>query len=562
MRTIGDITHTCLIILFLIVGSAAQDDAQNVLLSSSSTIEGHWEWRGAGGWQRIAFDLQVVNERLTGTITMGDGLLDGGEGLPTPGVGAPVPPRLGPDLERDVPLTDVPLEEFWRYYVPSVSFEVQNGHVDGNTFEFDQIVYMFETPRVDGAPLWCCFTPADLLHYSGVVSGNRMSVSRESTAEKKETRFLGNHRFEFVATRFGEVSPVQIETPPAADTDVLRRKSVSVAVVDSAGNPVSNLGRGDFRILEGRTEAVIERFTRPEAPRNLMILVDRSLTWLSRDNLPPALLTEWDEYQIAMYTALSDAILSSFDQMQPSDHVAAAIFEESIDIALSWQNAGSDRKVDMTPLLITPNGPKDLYGAVAWALDNSERFESTHVLIFTDGRDGRLHARWFRNSDGQYVLDPLFGLTDLGEWTEFRTHLHDLVESGVSISFVAVNTDHTPQFSYDLVTSLGDRSEGVGYTWPMFAGVSELYPGATAVLSQYLSRIRARMESLALASGGRLWLVEEPQEALAIMANLPHLLNLGRGYTLEYQPSDPNASAEVTVRVSDPTLRVIPLREE
>jgi hypothetical protein len=259
-----------------------------------------------------------------------------------------------------------------------------------------------------------------------------------------------------------------------------------------------------------------------------------------------------------MNSALGNAILSSFFRMRPHDVVGITVFEELIEPVLPWRLATPGRPIDLdiTPLLIAPDGTKNLYGTLRSVLEAPGRPQGrTAVVVFTDGRDGRLAARWLRNEPGRVVMDPAFGLPDEGEREEFSQLLRTVGASGATVFFVAVNTDYRPEFLHEMIASWRNP-------WPVgTTEITGLYPGAAPVLDEYLGRVHSRMEDIASVSGGAVLLMREPGEALAILARLPEYLGVGLAYTLEYPSPGLTVSPEITFQVRDETLRVVPLRD-
>src|SRR4030095_507284 len=136
------------------------------------------------------------------------------------------------------------------------------------------------------------------------------------------------------------------------------------------------------------------------------------------------------------------------------------------------------------------------------------------VIIFTDGRDGRLTPQWLRNGESQEVFDPLFGLPDTGEAEEFVKVLDVAHASAVRFFFLAFNTDQPPSF----------RGRPV----------SGLYPGAKEAITDYVSRARSRMNRMAEATDGELLYGDGAQEAIQAYQNLHRILELDSRYTIEY----------------------------
>jgi hypothetical protein len=193
--------------------------------------------------------------------------------------------------------------------------------------------------------------------------------------------------------------------------------------------------------------------------------------------------------------------------------------------------------VQLNPVIRQPRGLKDLHGAIDWALSELEGAKGrSAVILFTDGRDGRLAPSWFMNDRGEEIFDPLFGLADEGESAEFLELLEAVRGSGARLYFLSGRTDRPPDF----------------------AGrpISGLFPGAKEAVADYHSRVRLRMERFAEASDGFVFYGNGPETAVAQFQLLYDILFLGSRYSLMYEPAAGDAPGKIEVRMRDPGLRV------
>jgi hypothetical protein len=164
------------------------------------------------------------------------------------------------------------------------------------------------------------------------------------------------------------------------------------------------------------------------------------------------------------------------------------------------------------------------------------------LIVFTDGRDGRLSPIWFRDSRQREVLDPLFGLVDEGEAQEFSETLDILKQSGVKLHFIVINSDLDPEFGPAVV---GRR-------------ISGLYPGSTEGIRDYIAGVRSRLKQLAEISGGRVLYGNNSQDGSLLYRDLHQELGIGKLYTLEFLAAKPADGAFRTVEavVADQSLRL------
>jgi hypothetical protein len=199
---------------------------------------------------------------------------------------------------------------------------------------------------------------------------------------------------------------------------------------------------------------------------------------------------------------------------------------------------GKQQDVQLGAVVRPPQGQKDLYGAIQWAITRMKGVSGRKaVILFTDGRDGRLAPQWFMNEDQQEIFDPLFGIVDSGEAEEFKELSEAVQASGVRFFFVAVNVNRTPDF----------RGRPV----------SRLFPGARDAIANYTARVRVRMERLAQASAGVVLYGNRPEDAIGAFSGLYNQLVLGARYTLEYSSGLASGDHEssLQVQVSGEKLR-------
>jgi hypothetical protein len=191
--------------------------------------------------------------------------------------------------------------------------------------------------------------------------------------------------------------------------------------------------------------------------------------------------------------------------------------------------------VNIGDVLQPPTGQKDVYGMLRWAVTQFSNVKGRKsAVIFTDGRDGRLSPRWFRDSRQREVLDPLFGIVNEGELEEFAAVLSCVEQSGVKLHFIVINSDQDPEFGPAVV---GRR-------------ISGLYPGSTEGILDYVRGVRSRLKQLAEASGGRVLYGNTPQDALALYRDLHLELGIGKAYTLEFLSAKPTDGSFRTIEAS------------
>jgi hypothetical protein len=115
-------------------------------------------------------------------------------------------------------------------------------------------------------------------------------------------------------------------------------------------------------------------------------------------------------YVAESWRRMVESVSRFLAHLGPRDRVAIAVFEDKVETLMDWRYArsGQVQEVRMNPQ--ESRGPKDLYGAIEWATRKLQGESGRKaVIIFTDGRDGRLAPQWFRMRIEE-VFDPFFGL--------------------------------------------------------------------------------------------------------------------------------------------------------
>lgn len=316
------------------------------------------------------------------------------------------------------------------------------------------------------------------------------------------------------------------------------RFALDAIVLDPSGNPVTDLKPDRFTLRESGEIRTVHRVSPVSTPWSVLMMFDHNLTWLQGDGTRST-----DRDVTALWQSLGRGITRFLGSLAPADRISMAAFEDKIDVMLEWRNArtGQPQEILMNPLLHPPAGDKDVYGAIRWAINRLKTETGRKAaIVFTDGRDARLAPQWLVNRDRQEVLDPLYGVTDTAEASEFVEIMDAVAASGVRFYFIMVTSTQPPDF----------RGRPI----------SRLFPGSAEAVASYLSKIRTRMEKLAESSGGSVLYSQSPEAAIASYESLYQALQLGNRYTLEYTSSRPPGAAlsRPTVDVGDRTLRVFP----
>jgi Ca-activated chloride channel family protein len=143
---------------------------------------------------------------------------------------------------------------------------------------------------------------------------------------------------------------------------------VYAAVVDSAGNPVTGLTRGDFTVLEDGAPQALSAFAEGDFPLSVAVGLDRSF---SMAKLLPTELS-------AARTLLGD--------LRPQDQSTLIAIGSEIEIAAPLS---SSRGAQMAALgALKPWGTTGLYDAIIAAIDAIQSAKGRRALVLlSDGND-------------------------------------------------------------------------------------------------------------------------------------------------------------------------------
>jgi hypothetical protein len=317
--------------------------------------------------------------------------------------------------------------------------------------------------------------------------------------------------------------------------------SIDVVVRDQSGTPVKTLARDSFTLLEGTEVRDIQSFSSPDTPWNILLLFDHSLTWLQSDDRRRSSPT----YIVDTWRAMAESIGRFLAHLKPGDRAAIAAFEDSVEMLMDWRNAQSGKPLDvrLNAVVEPPKGLKNFYGAMEWAAGQFQGAKGRKaVIVFTDGRDGRLAPQWLMNENREEIFDPLFGLPDSGETEEFQKTSEAVRSSGVRFYFLTVKNSHPPDF----------------------AGrpLSGLFPGAVAAVDDYGAKVQRRLERLAELSHGYVLYAGAADDAIAGYSGLYGGLMLDSMYTIEFSrsPHSEVLPEPIRIRMKEENLRVFNLR--
>ncbi len=294
--------------------------------------------------------------------------------------------------------------------------------------------------------------------------------------------------------------------------------SVDVSVTDDDGRPVAGLAPDDFEIRENGIPQSIEYFGPSTTPYHTYILVDVSG---STEN-------QWD----FMRRAISRFVAT----LAPWDRISIGVFGQTLTTLSPWNPPGSQSLSALAPILeLEPlGGTTELYRSLEDVVDDAFDgiTERKAIVVLTDGRDSSLYLELAQQNR----------LREMEDDRQFRSAYRRVAESGVTVFFVAVNTDQ------NLESDNGGADE--------YRNLGIIF-GDSPWPERYLEAVRLRMERLAEVSGGQVFFprsiadVETPFGEIASALNEAYSL----GYAPERRDGDPLRRIEVRVPGSPYEIR-------
>ncbi len=291
---------------------------------------------------------------------------------------------------------------------------------------------------------------------------------------------------------------------------------VDVTVEDAEGNLVSDLPQDAFEIYEDGVRQDIRNFSPVSTPYNVYLLFDRSGSTQHK------------------WTFMEKAVAGFVANLRPQDRLAISTFDYKLESQLEW--TGDRRKAArVLARLATPKalGETHLYDAVERALRREFKTVAGRraLVVLTDGRDTSLYRELARTSH----------FLDFSSDRVFQKALKAAREERIPVYFIALNTD----LNLDLNSP---RDE--------YQNLNILFPN-TAIPQRYLGQVRARMETMAGASGGRMLFPNRIEEIVPLYQQIGQ--KLGMSYSLGYVSSNAAATMafrKIEVRLRDRNLRV------
>src|SRR5690349_15734147 len=310
---------------------------------------------------------------------------------------------------------------------------------------------------------------------------------------------------------FNTATAQQVDDVVRTETSLVQ---LNVGVVDKQGRPVTSLSRNDFVIYEDGVKQAIQHFEPAEAPFSLVLLLDMSGSTLN------------------FRQQLKLASQRFLDALAPEDRVAVVQFNAKVK---SLSGFSMDRQKTAYAIEIADGaGETHFYDALKYALRELEKEGKRRkaIVVLTDGLDTHL-----RNADRATLVDVQTDDEALAK-----------IKPDANADFASVLAD-------------ADRSGMTIYPLVSLPGVQKRLPSPSPNITGIYAAARARLQSLADRTGGRLNEINR----LEYMAQLYREVaaNLRTLYTVAYQAPGERVRGKwheirVEVMQSDLTARTKP----
>jgi len=293
--------------------------------------------------------------------------------------------------------------------------------------------------------------------------------------------------------------------------------SVDVMVQDAGGKLINDLSANAFSVYENGIRQEIVHFLPVSTPYNILLLFDRSGSTQDK------------------WLLMQRAVTGFIAGLRPQDRIQIATFDYELETQLSWT---SDRRkaLGILPQLTRANqiGGTDFYDSVERTL--RREFKKTDgrraLVVLTDGRDTSLYKDAVNKNR---LLEPKND-------RPYQRLLKLARTRRIPIYFVAFNTDKN--FQPNVIG--GDE----------YRSLKVIFPNSS-LPDRYLTGVRARMEEVAEASGGRVLFPDQLEDIVPLYQQIGN--ELGTSYTLGYISSNDaidGSFRRIEVHAKDASVRL------
>jgi VWFA-related protein len=156
-----------------------------------------------------------------------------------------------------------------------------------------------------------------------------------------------------------------------SDTNVV---NVDVQVIDNRGNPIPNLTKANFRILEDNVPQTVTQFSIGEAPLTIAMVIEFSARFQAF-------------YSSGWYETLT-ASYGFVQQLKPEDYVAVIAYDLQTTILSDFSNDRSKTMQALGRMRIPGFSESDMFDAVNETADRMSKIEGRKsILLISSGID-------------------------------------------------------------------------------------------------------------------------------------------------------------------------------
>jgi VWFA-related protein len=156
-----------------------------------------------------------------------------------------------------------------------------------------------------------------------------------------------------------------------ADTNVV---NVEVAVLDNNGNPIPNIPKQNFRILEDNVPQTITHYGTGQAPMTVAMVIEFSARYQSYWS------TGWRQTLFAAYSFLQT--------LKPDDYLAVIAYDLRTDILCDFTNDRSRIEEALSRLRVPGFSESNMFDAVTDTADRMSKIEGRKaIILITSGID-------------------------------------------------------------------------------------------------------------------------------------------------------------------------------
>lgn len=294
------------------------------------------------------------------------------------------------------------------------------------------------------------------------------------------------------------------DDPIKVDTSIVR---LNVGVVNTRGEPITNLSKDDFSVYEDGVKQNISRFEPTVAPFSVVMILDMSGSTLG------------------FRETIRQSAFRFIDALAPDDRVAVIEFYDKVNLRNDFT---TDRKVIANSIAVANGrGKTQLYKALSLAMQKLAKEEKRRkaIIVLTDGVDTAA-----RDKD----RDILQKVAEKDMPTTIKPESSDLLNR------VLNQADDQGVTIYPLALPTGDPVK--------------LADPSPIQIAMYQAA-RERLQILARRSGGTLNTINRLEEMGKLYASVA--ANLRTLYTVEYQPANDKRDGNfrsIKVEVNNPNL--------